>query len=109
MKRLIATLSALLLVLVLALPALAHKVNVFAYSDTETIFVEARFSKSSPAVQCPVELTDASGAVLGTCTTNDSGLCEIPVPEGAEGDLTVTVNAGEGHMDTWTLLESDYK
>ena len=109
MKRLLSASLLALLVLGTALPALAHKVQIFAYSDTETIFVEAQFSKSSPAIQCPVELTDSSGAVLGSCVTDETGLCEIPVPEGATGELTVTVNAGEGHLGSWTLMESDYQ
>ena len=109
MKRLTVACLACVLVLALALPALAHKVFVFAYSDTETIFVEAQFSKSSPAIECPVDVADADGNVLATCTTDADGTCEIPVPEDAAGDLIVTVHAGEGHQATWELLEVDYK
>ena len=109
MKRLTIACLACLLILALALPALAHKVFVFAYSDTETIFVEAQFSKSSPAINSEVTVADQDGNVLDTCTTDKNGTCEIPVPEGASGDLLVTVNAGEGHQATWELLEVDYK
>ena len=113
MKRLTIPALSCLLVLVFtlasALPAMAHKVRIFAYSDTDTIFVESQFSKTSPAQNCLVTMTDASGNEVGSCTTDETGQCEMPVPEGASGDLTLTVHAGEGHQGSWTLLEADYK
>lgn len=99
----------LLLTLCLASVAQAHRVKIFAYSDTSTIFTESGFSKSSPAMGAEITVQDASGKLLYTGKTDDAGKCDFPVPEGAKGDLTITVNAGEGHQGSWVLTESEYR
>lgn len=102
---------ALVLVLVLALAgvAQAHRVKVFAYSDSETIFTESNFSKASPAMNSDIVVTDAAGKTVFSGKTDDQGKCDFPVPKDAVGDLTIQVIAGEGHQGDWVLTEGEYK
>ncbi|MGE4293678.1 MAG: hypothetical protein AB7E32_15885 [Desulfovibrio sp.] len=104
----VATLT-LVLVLSLAAVAQAHRVKIFAYSDFETIFTESNFSKSSPAMGAEITAMDAQGKVVFTGKTDDQGKCDFAIPKDAQGDLTITVNAGEGHEGSWVLTEAEYR
>lgn len=81
--------------------ALAHRINIFATVEAQQIRVVCRFSKSSPAKDCPVTVFDKrSGARLAEARTSAEGTALIPAtpamkacPEG----LRIHINAGEGH------------
>ncbi|MBQ2476691.1 MAG: hypothetical protein II515_05395 [Desulfovibrio sp.] len=81
--------------------ALAHRINIFATVEAQQIRVVCRFSKSSPAKDCPVTVFDKrSGARLAEARTSAEGIALIPAtpamkacPEG----LRIHINAGEGH------------
>lgn len=95
--------------LCLAATAQAHRVKIFAYSDTETIYTESNFSKSSPAMGAEIVVTDAEGKNVFEGKTDDQGKCDFPVPKDAKGDLKIEVIAGEGHQGDWVLTEAEYK
>lgn len=100
---------ALILAVSLATAVQAHRVKVFAYSDGETIYTECNFSKSSPAMNSDIVVTDATGKQVFTGKTDDQGKCDFPAPKDATGDLTIMVIAGEGHQGDWVLTEAEYK
>lgn len=96
-----------LLTLWAAAPALAHRVNIFAYVDGRDIVVECAFSRSAKVRQGLVEVFDAAtDAKLLEGRTNDDGEFRFPVPaadiRNGHG-LRLHINAGEGHRNTWTI------
>ncbi|SKA88274.1 nickel transport protein [Paucidesulfovibrio gracilis DSM 16080] len=104
-----ALLAALVLLLGCALPAQAHRVKIFAYTDGETIYTESSFSQSSPAKGAAITVTDARGETVHQGYTDDDGKHDFPIPANAQGDLTITVDAGEGHQNQWVLTEAEYR
>lgn len=107
MKLAIVLLCALLLAPV---DSLAHRVNVFAWIEGDTVHVQAGFSRKNPARQSSVSVLPGSGADVDTArvmlsgTTDDSGKFSFPLPpEAREHGLTIRVNAGQGHQNTWSL------
>lgn len=100
------------LVAVQARPALAHRVNVFAWVEGGAIHCESAFSSGNPARDTRVTITSAAnGAVFGTGTTDAKGRCALPVtPEmrASKADLVIEVQAGEGHRNTWTMPAEEY-
>ncbi|MES9996036.1 hypothetical protein [Desulfovibrio aminophilus] len=103
---------AALFVLCAALPALAHKVNIFAYAENGAIHTESSFGGKRAVNQGVVEVRDtATGAVLLSGTTDDVGKWSFPIPaefrEKRPG-LTLVVKAGEGHQGQWEMKPEDY-
>lgn len=103
---------AALLVLFAALPALAHKVNIFAYAENGSIHTESSFGGKRAVNQGTVEVRDtASGEILLSGTTDDDGKWSFPIPaqfrEKRPG-LTLVIKAGEGHQGQWEMKPEDY-
>jgi nickel transport protein len=107
-----ALLAGVVLLLGQAHPALAHRVNIFAWVEGGAIHCESSFSSGNPARDAKVTATLAgSGTVMGTAVTDAKGRCALPVtPElrAARADLIIEVQAGEGHRNTWTMPAEEY-
>lgn len=109
-----ALLAALALAVLAALPeaAQAHRANIFAYTEGDTIRLEASFSGGKPVMNSPVEVYDAaSGALLLTTQTDAEGRGAFAVPQAARdarADLNLVLLAGEGHRGEWTIKAGEY-
>ncbi len=103
--------SLLLILLVTAQPALAHRVSLFAWVERGAIVVDGRFSKSRPAQNARVEIFDAhSGKLLVQGATDSQGRARFPLS--AEllrnpVDLRLLLHAGEGHQARWQLSAAE--
>lgn len=96
----------------LAGPALAHKVRIFAYAEGDTIIGETAFSGGRAPKDSKIIVRDAaSGKTLLTTRTDDHGEFSFPIPEEARQkglDLLIVVNVGEGHRGQWKLTADEY-
>ncbi len=90
-----------------ATPALAHRVNVFAYEEGGKLVGEGYFAGGVKATGCKVELVNAKGKVLATATTDDKGRFTLPMPPPGQGPYKVLLHAGPGHMGSYTLTAED--
>lgn len=109
--RLLAVCCVLLWGLVCALPTQAHRVNIFAWLEGETVVVECGFSRSSPVKNGQITVVDAvSGAELLQGRTDDQGMFRFPVPQAARQGhgLRLVLAAGEGHANTWTMDAEEF-
>ena len=96
----------LLAALLLPAEALAHRVNIFAWLEDGNIVVECGFNRSSPVRGGIVTVYDAGdGKELLQGRTNERGVFIFAVPEAVRGGhgLRIEVNAGEGHVNDWTM------
>ena len=106
----------LFLLLVFALltsgPALAHRVNIFAYVDGNEIVAECSYSKSKRVRHGAIEVRDAAtGRTLLQGTTDEEGLFRFPVPDQARktgADLRILLQAGEGHQNEWIVEAAEF-
>jgi len=100
---------ALLLILTSALPALAHKVRVFAWEDSGNIITEAKFSGGKPAQTITISVIDStSGKQLLSGKTNREGIFSFPVPLATGDEVEIIADGGDGHKNSWkfNLLEA---
>ncbi|ABB37992.1 additional component of nickel ABC transport system [Oleidesulfovibrio alaskensis G20] len=101
-----------MLLMLTALPAQAHRVNVFAYAEGDRITVEAGYSKSRPVMGGTVVVADkADGDEFLRGVTDDNGIFVFTVPDAAKkekADLRITLLAGEGHQDSWIVQAGEY-
>ncbi|MGD9608986.1 MAG: hypothetical protein AB7U59_06240 [Desulfovibrionaceae bacterium] len=93
-------------------PADAHRVNVFAYVEGDTVHVECSYSKSDRVRFGEIEVSDpVTGKVYLTGKTDEKGNFAFPVPaeaRAAKADLRLRLRAGEGHQNDWTVAAEEY-
>jgi nickel transport protein len=106
------TLTIVLLLTVLAVPAHAHRVNVFAWVEGNTVYGETSFSGGGPAVNSKLAVLDSvTGEEFLSLTTNAKGEFSFTVPEAAKtrgSDLVIKLLAGMGHTDEWVVKAAEF-
>ena len=105
MKRSYFRILAMLLLFVCAWSAQAHKVNMFATVEGDTVFVEGYFLDGKKPKHCEVTVYDSNNKQLLTGLTNDEGQFSFKIP--AAGPLRVKLNAGEGHLKEIMLTANE--
>ncbi|HHO47760.1 MAG TPA: carboxypeptidase regulatory-like domain-containing protein [Desulfobacteraceae bacterium] len=85
--------------------ALAHKVNIFAYVEGNTVFTESYFPDGKPVEGGVVEVQDQKGVTLLEGKTDEKGLFHFSLPK--KEDLTIILNATMGHRNTFLLKGSE--
>ena len=111
-RLIVAVCIALAASLCLAAVSSAHKVNIFAYVDGDSVVTDSGYSRSRRVNKGVVEVHDAaSGKLLLTGTTDGEGRYTFAIPaEAREGkmDLLLVLKAGEGHQAEWTVKYDEY-
>ena len=99
-------------VLCLSAAAHAHKVNIFAYVDGDSIVTDSGYSRSKRVHEGVVEVYDAAtGRMLLSGVTDDTGRLVFPIPAEArteKADLRLLLKAGEGHQAEWLVRYDEY-
>jgi nickel transport protein len=85
--------------------AMAHRVNVFAWAEGDTVHVESKFSGGKKIAGAKIIVTDAGGVEVLTGQTDDQGQFSFKRPQPAE--LKIILEAGMGHRAQWTLPVDD--
>ncbi len=105
-KRITSLLFTLVLVILTAAPAMAHKVNIFAYVEGDTVFTESYFPDGKSVESGTIEVLNSAGEKILTGTTDKEGLFSFPLPQPKE-DLTIVINATMGHKNSYLLKKSE--
>ena len=104
-----ATLAVMALGMLMASPlvsqAWAHKVNVFAWAEGDTIFVEGYYPGGKKSQNSLVEIFNPAGTKLLEGRTNNKGQFSFKVPE--KTDLKIVLTASMGHKNYFTFSASD--
>ena len=91
--------------IVLVSNTFAHKVQMFAYTEGENVFVEGYFADGKKAMKSEVIVYDPSGTELLRGRTDDTGKFNFKAPK--KTDLKIVVDAGMGHKTEYTLPASE--
>jgi len=91
---------------VMARPTLAHRVNVFAWVEGDTVVAEAKVAGSGRTKNCPITVFDGQGRLLVEGKTGEDGRFAFAKPKGVEA-LTVVLDAGMGHRAQWPLTAEE--
>jgi len=84
---------------------LAHKVNMFAYSDGIEVFVEGYFTDGKKPKNSEIKVFDSSNVELLVGQADDEGAYHFKIP--SQQDMRITLNAGEGHMTEYMLTAEE--
>ena len=84
----------------------AHKVNVFAWVEGDTVFVEGYFPGGKKSQDSLVEVFNPAGTKLLQGRTNEKGEFSFKIPE--RTDLTIVLTASMGHKNDFTVSAGDF-
>jgi nickel transport protein len=98
--------TALVAALLAAGPALAHRLNVFAWIDGAEVVVEAKFASGVRPKVGTVRVYDGDETLIRTMGVDGNGAARFPLQGGEQG-LRIEVDAGDGHQDYWILTPDD--
>lgn len=88
-----------------AVPAQAHRVNVFAWVEGDRIYTTAKFSGGKVAQGSRVEVYDSQKQLLLEDQTDSHGAFSFPVPK--IDNLEIIVDAGTGHRGSWQIKKGE--
>ncbi len=90
-----------LVTVILSAPAQAHKVMVFAYQESGTVYAEGYFADGKKTQDSLVEVFGEGGTKLLEGKTDANGLFSFPVPNVPE--IRIVLTASMGHRAECTL------
>ena len=96
-----ALLFALVFLLLWTAPCLAHKVNLFAYVEGETVYVESYFPDGRAVANGKIEVFDADKTLLLEGRTDSEGLFHFLIPK--YDSLSIVLDASMGHKTTYQI------
>jgi nickel transport protein len=98
------------LLLLAAFPSFAHRVNIYAWLEGDSVRVRCAFSRSSPVKNGRITVYSATdGGKLLSGVTDNEGNFRFSVPEQArESGLRIRINAGEGHENEWRMEAREF-
>jgi len=83
----------------------AHRINLFAWVERDTVHVESKFSGGKKVKAGKIIVIDPQGTELLTGTADENGEFSFKVPE--KTDLKIILIAGTGHRAEWTIAASE--
>ncbi len=95
----------ILLFMLMASPALAHKVNLFAYYEDGKVFTESYFPDGIKVVDGTVDVYDTNNKKLLTGKTDRGGLFSFSWTK--KEDLIIKINATMGHKNKFILKKEE--
>ncbi len=96
---------ALLLMMLLISPAVAHRVTVFAWLEDHTVHTISKFPGGNKISGGTIKVYDDAGNLLVEGKTDEQGEFSFPIPENSA--LKIVMSAGPGHQGHWRLAEKE--
>jgi len=93
--------SLIILVILFDMPALAHKVSIFAWVEGDTVYTQSKFSKGKRVKNSSVIVFDSDGNKLLEGKTDDKGEFSFKIPK--KTALKVVLKASMGHIAEWKI------
>ncbi|WP_319541970.1 hypothetical protein [uncultured Pseudodesulfovibrio sp.] len=113
MTRLVlAVCMAMVATLCLAAVSEAHKVNVFAYVEGNTVVTDSGYSRTRRVQDGVIEVRDGStGELLLSGNTDETGRFQFEIPDVVrknQADIRLLLKAGTGHQAEWTVKYEEF-
>jgi nickel transport protein len=99
--KLLLPLSMFVLFTLLTGTAFAHKVNIFAYIEGNTVYTESYFPDGRAVEDGKITVVDSNEETLLEGRTDEKGLFSFAIPK--KEDLVIILDAGMGHKNHFEL------
>jgi nickel transport protein len=83
----------------------AHRVNIFAWVEGDTVLVECKYPDGTKVHEGVIRVLDAAGKELLNGKTDTKGEFSFKVPQ--QDDMIIVLEAGMGHRADWPLSRQD--
>jgi nickel transport protein len=103
----ISILFIILLALIPADFAHAHKVIIFAWVEDGMIFSESHFGSKREAKNCNISIMNGKGELVLKGKSDNQGKYSFKIPENIESGLVLHLDAGTGHKAHWKIPENE--
>jgi nickel transport protein len=97
-----------LIIMMINIPALAHKVIIFAYVEGDRVYTESYFSDGKKCIDSKIEVFDNQGNELLEGLTDGEGEFSFEVPP-EDGDLKIVLTAGMGHRAEYSISADELR
>lgn len=104
-KRLILVVTIWLFCLFIPTSSMAHRVNLFAWVEGDTVCTESFFSDGTKAVHSQIDVFDPEGQIVLTGKTDEGGRFSFKIPQ--KTDLKIVLNDSMGHRAEYLLSASE--
>jgi nickel transport protein len=98
-------LVALIVMLLFSGPAMAHKVNLFAYAEGGKIFTESYFPDGRAVEGGKILVYDSQDKLILEGVTDKDGLLSFDIPK--IDDFNIVIDATMGHKNSFKLKKSE--
>lgn len=85
--------------------AFAHKVNIFAYVEGQTVYTESYFPDGRKVTEGVIEVYSSNGEKLLEGNTDKEGLFSFKLLK--KQDLNIVIIASMGHRNSYLLKKDD--
>jgi len=89
----------------ISFPSFAHKVNIFAYAEGDTVYTESYFPDGTKVQGGTVEVYDSEGNKLLEGKTDEEGRFNFKLPK--KTDLKIVLIATMGHRASYLLSKDE--
>jgi len=96
-----------LYLLMISPSAFAHKVNIFAYVEGDTVYTESYFPDGKKVGGGIIEVYDSKGKKILEGITNAEG--QFNFKPAKKDDLKIVLNASMGHRNSYTLSRDELR
>jgi nickel transport protein len=102
--------SFLLIIILTLIPAgfaHAHKVIIFAWVEDGMIFSESQFGSKREAKNCSIRVLNGKGLLVHEGKTDNQGKYSFKIPENIDSSLVLYLDAGTAHKAHWKISENE--
>ncbi|WP_299977401.1 hypothetical protein [Desulfobacula sp.] len=100
-------LFALILAMIPASFAFAHKVIIFAWVEDGMIHTESSFGSKRKAKKSTITIVDEKGLVVHKGITDQEGNYSFKIPDKIDSDLILKLDAGTAHQAQWKISKNE--
>ncbi|MBU8910318.1 MAG: hypothetical protein KOO65_03525 [Desulfobacterales bacterium] len=98
---------AVILTMIPASVAFAHKVIIFAWVEDGYIHTESSFGSKRKAKNSPITVFNEKGLIVHKGITDQEGKYSFKIPEKIDSDLVLKLDAGTAHQARWRIPENE--
>lgn len=97
----------LILIMMPASYAVAHKVIIFAWIEDGMIHTESSFGSKRKAKESAITVIDEKGSIVHQGITDQEGKYSFKIPEKIDSDLILKLDAGTAHQAQWKISKNE--